>query len=85
MRGRTGGEKGYWGNILRLQPWDWASSPHSTPGHSQVSSINRVLRALQEDQRLPWAQLRSPGGSWNQTSAFYSSQSPFLFCHGLPA
>ncbi|XP_032722499.1 paired box protein Pax-4 [Lontra canadensis] len=25
-----------------------------------VSSINRVLRALQEDQRLPWAQLRSP-------------------------
>ncbi|XP_058537456.1 paired box protein Pax-4 isoform X2 [Ochotona princeps] len=25
-----------------------------------VSSINRVLRALQEDQRIPWAQLRSP-------------------------
>ncbi|KAK2096559.1 Paired box protein Pax-4 [Saguinus oedipus] len=25
-----------------------------------VSSINRVLRALQEDQGLPWAQLRSP-------------------------
>ncbi|XP_039716718.1 paired box protein Pax-4 [Pteropus medius] len=25
-----------------------------------VSSINRVLRALQEDQRLAWAQLRSP-------------------------
>ncbi|KAK1335170.1 hypothetical protein QTO34_004752 [Cnephaeus nilssonii] len=25
-----------------------------------VSSINRVLRTLQEDQRLPWAQLRSP-------------------------
>ncbi|XP_036102223.1 paired box protein Pax-4 [Molossus molossus] len=25
-----------------------------------VSSINRVLRALQEGQRLPWAQLRSP-------------------------
>ncbi|XP_021046432.1 paired box protein Pax-4 isoform X3 [Mus pahari] len=25
-----------------------------------VSSINRVLRALQEDQRLPWTQLRSP-------------------------
>uniref|UniRef100_A0A452THU2 Paired box 4 n=1 Tax=Ursus maritimus TaxID=29073 RepID=A0A452THU2_URSMA len=25
-----------------------------------VSSINRVLRALQEDQRLPWAQLKSP-------------------------
>uniref|UniRef100_A0A667G8E4 Paired box protein Pax-4 n=1 Tax=Lynx canadensis TaxID=61383 RepID=A0A667G8E4_LYNCA len=25
-----------------------------------VSSINRVLRALQEDRRLPWAQLRSP-------------------------
>ncbi|XP_019501639.1 PREDICTED: paired box protein Pax-4 [Hipposideros armiger] len=25
-----------------------------------VSSINRVLRALQEDQRLPWAQLRPP-------------------------
>ncbi|KAK2506797.1 hypothetical protein MC885_012154 [Smutsia gigantea] len=25
-----------------------------------VSSINRVLRALQEEQRLPWAQLRSP-------------------------
>ncbi|XP_049498252.1 LOW QUALITY PROTEIN: paired box protein Pax-4 [Panthera uncia] len=25
-----------------------------------VSSINRVLRALQEDHRLPWAQLRSP-------------------------
>nr|XP_006202399.1 paired box protein Pax-4 [Vicugna pacos] len=25
-----------------------------------VSSINRVLRALQEDQRLPWTQLRLP-------------------------
>ncbi|KAG8524545.1 Paired box protein Pax-4, partial [Galemys pyrenaicus] len=25
-----------------------------------VSSINRVLRALQEDRRLPWTQLRSP-------------------------
>uniref|UniRef100_A0A2K6L3A3 Paired box protein Pax-4 n=4 Tax=Rhinopithecus TaxID=542827 RepID=A0A2K6L3A3_RHIBE len=25
-----------------------------------VSSINRVLRALQEDQGLPWTQLRSP-------------------------
>ncbi|XP_024410835.2 paired box protein Pax-4 [Desmodus rotundus] len=25
-----------------------------------VSSINRVLRTLQEDQRLPWAQFRSP-------------------------
>ncbi|VFV42606.1 paired box 4 [Lynx pardinus] len=25
-----------------------------------VSSINRLLRALQEDRRLPWAQLRSP-------------------------
>ncbi|XP_077626868.1 paired box protein Pax-4 [Crocuta crocuta] len=25
-----------------------------------VSSINRVLRALQEDHRLPWAQLRTP-------------------------
>nr|AAC40198.1 Pax4d [Rattus norvegicus] len=25
-----------------------------------VSSINRVLRALQEDQRLHWTQLRSP-------------------------
>uniref|UniRef100_A0A8C8YUG4 Paired box 4 n=1 Tax=Prolemur simus TaxID=1328070 RepID=A0A8C8YUG4_PROSS len=25
-----------------------------------VSSINRVLRALQEEQGLPWAQLRSP-------------------------
>ncbi|XP_069317763.1 paired box protein Pax-4 [Eulemur rufifrons] len=25
-----------------------------------VSSINRVLRTLQEDQGLPWAQLRSP-------------------------
>ncbi|GAB5568752.1 paired box protein Pax-4 [Prionailurus iriomotensis] len=30
-----------------------------------VSSINRVLRALQEDHRLPWAQLRSPApGPW---------------------
>ncbi|EPY81128.1 Paired box protein Pax-4-like protein [Camelus ferus] len=27
---------------------------------NEVSSINRVLRALQEDQRLPWTQLRLP-------------------------
>lgn len=36
--------------------------PMCTPT-PQVSSINRVLRALQEDQSLHWTQLRSPGGS----------------------
>lgn len=58
-------EQGYWGNILRTEPWVCALSPHSTSRHPQVSSINRVLRALQEDHQLPWAQLRSPGGSWS--------------------
>lgn len=31
VRGRTEGQKGYWGNILRMQPWDGDHLPTQRP------------------------------------------------------